>query len=118
MNNGKMAHFGLLARDSILMSLRHGDWGSFTCFNIVDQTRKLQPSVTNISNVCFCLLKELVTNLHVESSCVIINFMRDKPLFKYQRLSWNKTLFLEAFHPILDHKDNLQTVGLISSGKS
>ena len=75
-----MVHFGLLARGSILISLRHGDWGSFTCFKIVDQTRKLQPSVTNISNVCFCLLKELVTNLHIESSCVIINFLRDKPL--------------------------------------
>ena len=75
-----MVHFGLLARGSILISLRHGDWGSFTCFTIVDQTRKLQPSVTNISNVCFCLFKELVTNLHIESSCVIINFLRDKPL--------------------------------------
>ena len=60
-----MAHFGPLARGSILISLRHGDWGSFTFqFKIVDQTRKLQPSVINISNVCFCLLKELVTNLH------------------------------------------------------
>ena len=75
-----MAHFGPLARGSILISLRHGDWGFFTCFKIVDQTRKLQPSVSNISNVCFCLLKELVTNLHIESSCVIINFLRDKPL--------------------------------------
>ena len=76
-----MAHFGPLARGSILFSLRHGDWGFFTCFKIVDQTRKLQPSVSNISNVCFCLeIKELVTNLHIESSCVIINFLRDKPL--------------------------------------
>ena len=76
-----MAHFGPLARGLILISLRHGDWGFFTCFKIVDQTRKLQPSVSNISNVCFCLLiKELVTNLHIESSCVIINFLRDKPL--------------------------------------
>ena len=49
-----MAHFGLLARGSILISLRHGDWGSFTCL-FLDQTRKLQPSVTNISDVCFCL---------------------------------------------------------------
>ena len=39
-----MAHFGPLARGSILISLRHGDWGSFTCFRIIDQTRKLQPS--------------------------------------------------------------------------
>ena len=79
-----MAHFDPLARGSILISLRHGDWGFFTCFKIVDQTRKLQPSVSNISNVCFCLfkgkIKELVTNLHIESSCVIINFLRDKPL--------------------------------------
>ena len=60
-----MAHFGLLAQGSILISLRHGDWGSFTCFKIVDQARKLQPSVNNISNVCFCLLKEHVTNLHL-----------------------------------------------------
>ena len=59
-----MVHFGLLARGSTLISLRYGDWGSFTCFKIVDQTRKLQPSATNISNVRFCLLKELVTNLH------------------------------------------------------
>ena len=50
-----MAHFDPLARGSILISLRHGDWGFFTCFKIVDQTRKLQPSVSNISNVCFCL---------------------------------------------------------------
>lgn len=50
-----MVHFGLLARGSILISLRHGDWGFFTCFKIVDQTRKLQPSVSNISNICFCL---------------------------------------------------------------
>ena len=50
-------------------------------FKIVDQTRKLQPNVNNISNVCFCLLKEPVTNLHIESSCLIINFLRDKPLF-------------------------------------
>ena len=78
-----MAHFSLLARGSILISLRHGDWGSFTCqFKIVDQTRKMQPSVSNISNVCFCLFKkELVTNLHIESSCLIINFLRDKSLF-------------------------------------
>ena len=76
-----MAHFGPLARGSILISQRHGDWGFFFCFKIVDQTRKLQLSVSNISNVCFCLLiKELVTNLHIESSCVIINFLRDKPL--------------------------------------
>ena len=73
-----MVHFGLLARGSILISLRHGDWGSFTCFKIVDQTWKLQPIVNNISNVCFCHLKELVTNLRIESSCV--NFLRDKPL--------------------------------------
>ena len=32
----------------------------------------------DISNVCFCFLKELVTNLHIETSCV--NFLRDKPL--------------------------------------
>ena len=62
----------------------------------------------DISNVCFCFLKQHVTNLHIESTCV--NFLRDKPL------SWNKTLFLEAFHPILCNKDNLKTVGLISSG--
>ena len=49
-------------------------------FKIVDQTRKLQTNVNNISNVCFCLFKELVTNLHIASSCVIINFLRDKPL--------------------------------------
>ena len=42
----------------------------------------------DISNVCFCFLKEHVTNLHIESTCV--NFLRDKPL------SWNKTLFLES----------------------
>ena len=59
---------------------RYRDWGFLTCFKIVDQTRKLQPSVSNISNVCFCLLKELVTNLQIESSCVTINFLRDKPL--------------------------------------
>ena len=48
-----MAHFDLLGRGSILISLRHGDWASFTCqFKIVDQTRKLQPRVSSISNVC------------------------------------------------------------------
>ena len=52
-----MAHFSLLARGSILISLWHGDWGSFTCqFKIVDQTRKLQPSVKNNSDVCVCPL--------------------------------------------------------------
>ena len=59
-----MVHFGLLARFNLDFATA---WrlGSFTCqFKIVDQTRKLQPSVINISNVCFCLLKELVTNLH------------------------------------------------------
>ena len=65
---GKMAHVGFLARGSILISLRHGDWGSFTCFKIVDlvdQARKLQPRVSNdVINVSFCLLKLLVTNLH------------------------------------------------------
>ena len=53
-----MAHF---PRSSILIWLRHGDWGSFTCFKIADQNRKMQPSMKNISNLCFCLLKELVT---------------------------------------------------------
>ena len=60
-----MAHVGFLARGSILISLRHGDWGYFTCFKIVDQARKLQPRVSNdVINVSFCLLKLLVTNLH------------------------------------------------------
>ena len=75
-----MAHFGLLVGFNLDFATA---WrlGSFTCqFKIVVQTRKLQPSVSNISNVCFCLLKELVTNLHIESSCVIINLLRDKPL--------------------------------------
>ena len=76
--NWKMAHFGLLAGFSHSFWFRYRDWGSFTCFKIVDQTWKLQPSVNNISNVCFCHLKELVTNLRIESSCV--NFLRDKPL--------------------------------------
>ena len=76
---GKWRILASVARVWILISLRHRDWGVFTCFKIVYQTRKLQ-AVSNISNVCFCLLKELVTNLHIESSCVIINFLRDKPL--------------------------------------
>ena len=75
-----MAHFGLIAGFNLDFATARR-LGSFTCqFKIVDQTRKLQPSVSNISNVCFCLLKELVTNLHIESSCVIINLLRDKPL--------------------------------------
>ena len=56
-----------------LLWLRDGGWGVFTCFKIVDQTRKLQPSVSNIGNICFCFLKELVTNLHIESSWVCNN---------------------------------------------
>ena len=48
--------------------------------------------------VCFCFLKQDVTNLHIESTCV--NFLRDKPL------SWNKTLFLEAFHPTLQQRQS------------
>ena len=71
--NGKMLHFGLLAGLSYSFCLRDGDWGFFTCFKIVDRTWKLQPSVKNISNVCFCLLKELVTNLQIESSRVCNN---------------------------------------------
>ena len=60
--NLKMVHFSLLAGFSPSWFCC-GNWGSFTCFKIVDQTLKLQPSVSNISNVCFCLLKEHVTNL-------------------------------------------------------
>ena len=46
-----MAHFGLLVGFNLDFATA---WrlGSFTCqFKIVDQTRKLQPSVSNISNV-------------------------------------------------------------------
>ena len=90
---GKWRILASVARGSILISLRHGDWGVFTCFKIVDQTRKLQP-VSNISNACFCLLKELVTNLHIESSCVIINLLSDKPLLprtvmEQSAIPWN-----------------------------
>ena len=76
-----MVHFGLLARVQSWFRNGMGDWGFFTCFKIVDQTRKLQPSVSNIGNICFCVFKkEFVTNLHTESNCVIINVLREKPL--------------------------------------
>ena len=84
---GKWRILASVARGSILISLRHRDWGVFTCFKIVDQTRKLQP-VSNISNVCFCLLiKELVINLH-------INLLSDKPLLprtvmEQSAIPWN-----------------------------
>ena len=81
---GKMAHFCLLA--GFILDFATGDWGCFTCFKIVDQTRKcktvLLPSVSNdgptMSEMSFFFVRN--PWLIYIGSCGIFNFERDKPL--------------------------------------
>ena len=63
---------------SILISLRHGDWGSV-------QDCRPNPEIAaqceQYQQCLFLSFKGTRDNLHIESSCLIINFLRDKPLF-------------------------------------